>query len=109
MGIGRRSSGASGPKRASRLPPPCSLLSLTPPTIEDRYPVDVKQSVTLDCQVTQTRWRTASLRALLRSRSLLLPNKELDFNIMPTGSIFPPGGLRASLSGTCSWKPNSPA
>jgi hypothetical protein len=49
--------------------------------IEDRYPVDIRQSVTLECKVTQNGWRTASLREMLRDRTLLLPNKELDFTI----------------------------
>jgi hypothetical protein len=49
--------------------------------IEDRYPVDIRQSITLDCKVTQNGWRTASLREMLQARSLLLPNKELDFTI----------------------------
>lgn len=50
--------------------------------IEDQYPVDIRQSVTLDCKVTQNGWRTASLREMLRERTLLLPNKELDFTII---------------------------
>lgn len=49
--------------------------------IEDRFPVDIRQSVTLDCKVTQNGWRTASLREMLREKTLLLPNKELDFTI----------------------------
>lgn len=49
--------------------------------IEDQYPVDIRQSVTLDCTVTQNGWRTASLREMLLDRALLLPNKELDFTI----------------------------
>jgi hypothetical protein len=57
--------------------------------IEARYPVDISQTVTIDCQVTQTGWRPASLRDMLRSRTLLLPNKELDFAITQC-SVAPP-------------------
>lgn len=49
--------------------------------IEDRYPVDIRYSVGIDCKVTQNGWRTAWLRSMLRSKTLLLPNKELDFTI----------------------------
>lgn len=49
--------------------------------IEDRYPVDIRESVTLDCKVTQNGWRATSLREMLRDRTLLLPNKELDFTV----------------------------
>lgn len=49
--------------------------------IEDRHPVDIRQSLTIDCKVTQNGWRTASLREILRDRKLLLPDKELDFTI----------------------------
>lgn len=49
--------------------------------IENLYPVDIGRSVTIDCQVTQNGWRPASLREMLRNKTLLLPNKELDFTI----------------------------
>lgn len=49
--------------------------------IENRLPVDVSETLTIDCQVTQSGWRPASLRDMLRTKSLLLPNKDLDFTI----------------------------
>lgn len=49
--------------------------------IENQFPVDICHSVTIDCTVAQNGWRPASLREMLRERSLLLPNKELDFTI----------------------------
>ncbi|WOP19529.1 nucleotide-binding domain-containing protein [Raineyella sp. LH-20] len=49
--------------------------------IENQFPVDIGRSVTIDCMVTQNGWRPALLREMLRGRSLLLPNKELDFAI----------------------------
>lgn len=53
--------------------------------IENHHPVDISHSVTIDCKVTQNGWRTASLRTMLRERTLLLPNKELDFTITECG------------------------
>lgn len=49
--------------------------------IESRFPVDIGETLTIDCQVTQIGWRRASLRDMLRTKSLLLPNKDLDFTI----------------------------
>lgn len=49
--------------------------------IEDQYPVDISRSVTIDCKVTQSGWRPASLRDMLRNKAWLLPNKDLDFTI----------------------------
>ncbi|MDQ4111088.1 MAG: nucleotidyltransferase [Actinomycetota bacterium] len=57
--------------------------------IEARYPVDITHSVTIDCKVTQTGWRTASLRDMLQRRSLLLPNKDLDFAITDCDVLHP--------------------
>lgn len=50
--------------------------------IETQYPVDIQYSVEIDCTVTQDGWRPASLRQMLRERTLLLPNKALDFTIV---------------------------
>lgn len=49
--------------------------------IEDRHPVDISETVSIDCRVTQAGWRPASLREMLRKKVLLLPNKELEFTI----------------------------
>ncbi|MGW6755601.1 nucleotide-binding domain-containing protein [Streptomyces sp. NPDC055006] len=49
--------------------------------IENMFPVDVSETLTIDCQVTQSGWRPASLRGMLQAKSLLLPNKGLDFTI----------------------------
>lgn len=49
--------------------------------IESLYPVDIGNSLAIDCTVTQNGWRPASLREMLKERTLLLPNKELDFTI----------------------------
>lgn len=49
--------------------------------IENRYPVEISETVTINCQVTQSGWRPAALRDMLRTKTLLLPNKDLDFTI----------------------------
>ena len=50
--------------------------------IEDRFPVDITDSVTIDCEVTQNGWRPASLREMLRRKSLLRANKALKFEVV---------------------------
>lgn len=37
--------------------------------------------MTIECQVTQDGWRTASLVEMLRKRTLLMPNKDLRFKV----------------------------
>ncbi|MEH3068071.1 MAG: hypothetical protein PGN15_08450 [Aeromicrobium erythreum] len=49
--------------------------------IEHRYRVDVQYTLAIDCTVTQNGWRPAYLSEILQTRSLLLPNKELNFAI----------------------------
>lgn len=49
--------------------------------IEQKYPVDIQYTLAIDCTVTQKGWRPAALREMLRTRSLLLANKQLDFAI----------------------------
>jgi hypothetical protein len=61
--------------------------------IEQSFPVDIQYSLAIDCTVTQKGWRPAFLREMLRSRSLLLANKELDFAITDC-SVPPPYDIR---------------
>ena len=49
--------------------------------IENLFPVDIGHSVTIDCEVTQNGWRPTLLRMMLRNRTPLLANKNLDFTI----------------------------
>jgi hypothetical protein len=49
--------------------------------IEDRFPVDITHSATIDCEVTQNGWRPASLREMLRDRTLLKADKDLKFRV----------------------------
>ncbi|AXB46291.1 nucleotide-binding domain-containing protein [Amycolatopsis albispora] len=57
--------------------------------IESRYPINVSESLAIDCNVTQNGWRTASLREMLKNKTLLLPNKELDFTITECSVSYP--------------------
>lgn len=57
--------------------------------IEDRFPVDITHSVTIDCEVTQDGWRPASLREMLRGRSPLMANKGLKFKVTSCTVSYP--------------------
>ena len=47
--------------------------------IEDRFPVDITGTLSIDCEVTQDGWRPTGLREMLRTRSLLKADKSLKF------------------------------
>lgn len=47
--------------------------------IEDQFPVDVRYDIQLDCTVSQTGFRPASLTDMLRRRVFLKANKSLEF------------------------------
>ncbi|MCJ2136849.1 nucleotidyltransferase [Methylobacterium sp. J-026] len=47
--------------------------------IEDRFPVDVRYDIELDCEVTQRGFRPTFLRSMISSRMPLLANKSLRF------------------------------
>jgi hypothetical protein len=49
--------------------------------IEDRYPVDITDSVTIDCGVTQNGWRPTRLLEMLRTKTLLRADKNLTFMV----------------------------
>lgn len=50
--------------------------------VEDRYPVDISETVSIDCQVTQDGWRPMKLREMLRTRTLLKADKKLRFMVV---------------------------
>lgn len=50
--------------------------------IEDRFPIDVRYSLSVDCTVTQDGFRPMSLRSLAASARILPPKKQLDFRIV---------------------------
>lgn len=50
--------------------------------IEDLYPVDVTESVAIDCEVTQAGWRPTWLRAMRKGGFLLRADKELKFTVI---------------------------
>jgi hypothetical protein len=49
--------------------------------IEDRYPVDITETVSIDCEVTQNGWRPLWLRAMRRSGVPLKAGKHLKFQV----------------------------
>ena len=50
--------------------------------IEDRYPVDIRYTLTLDCEVKQNGFRERTLRQMLAQKIPLLASKSLDFMIV---------------------------
>ncbi|MEV8026585.1 nucleotide-binding domain-containing protein [Cellulosimicrobium funkei] len=49
--------------------------------IEDLYPVDIRETLTIDCEVTQDGWRPVWLRAMTRIGMPLLAGKRLKFKV----------------------------
>lgn len=49
--------------------------------IEDLYPVDIRETLSIDCEVTQDGWRPVWLRAMNRSGMPLLAGKRLKFKV----------------------------
>ncbi len=49
--------------------------------IEDKFPIDIRHDIELDCNVTQNGFRPASLSDMLNRRVFLKANKSLDFFI----------------------------
>ncbi|MER6928971.1 nucleotide-binding domain-containing protein [Kocuria palustris] len=49
--------------------------------IEDRYPVNISETVSIDCEVTQAGWRPTWLRAMRRDRLPLRANKSMKFMV----------------------------
>lgn len=47
--------------------------------IEDQYHIDIRESLTIDCKVSQQGFQEHLLRFMLRQKMLLLPNKKLRF------------------------------
>lgn len=66
-----------------------SAFTNTEEFIEDRFPVDVRYNVTIDCTVTQDGFRPVSLRSLVSSVKNLPPRKQLDFKIVDSDVPVP--------------------
>ncbi|GGO01170.1 nucleotide-binding domain-containing protein [Nocardia rhizosphaerihabitans] len=47
--------------------------------IEDKYPIDISETVSIDCEVTQDGWRPTRLRNMLRTGAPLRSDKNLKF------------------------------
>lgn len=52
--------------------------------IEEKFPVDIRSGVSIDCKVTQRGFRTTMLKELLRRHWPLLRERSLDFYIVDT-------------------------
>lgn len=46
--------------------------------------IDIRNNIRIDCQVEQNGFRSASLREMLRNRTLLMPRKKLTFSVVET-------------------------
>lgn len=49
--------------------------------IEDRFPVDISETVSIDCEVTQAGWRPTRLRRMRRLGTLLKADRSLKFMV----------------------------
>jgi len=49
--------------------------------IESTYIVDITETISIDCEVTQDGWRPTKLREMLRTGALLKANKSLTFRV----------------------------
>ena len=58
------------------------LFKNTEEFVEDRYPVDISETVSIDCRVTQDGWRPMKLREMLRTGTLLKADKKLRFMVV---------------------------
>jgi hypothetical protein len=61
--------------------------------VEDRYPVEISETVSIDCDVTQDGWRPMKLREMLRTGMLLKADKKLRFKVV-TCSVPQPYTLK---------------
>lgn len=50
--------------------------------IEDHYPVEISDTVSIDCEVTQDGWRPMKLREMLRLGTLLKADRKLRFMVV---------------------------
>lgn len=66
-----------------------TLFDNTEQFVEDLFRVDIRHTLAIDCTVAQNGWRPASLREMLKKRTLLLPNKTLDFSITSCDAALP--------------------
>lgn len=53
--------------------------------------IDIRNNITIDCNVEQAGFRTASLREILKERKLLKPRKKLNFSVVSTDIAVPYG------------------
>lgn len=76
----RKIFGTSAPLKRTALESSNSFRN-TEEFIENKYPIDISATLTIDCEVTQHGWRPMRLREMIRTGQLLRPKKKLDFSI----------------------------
>lgn len=65
---------------------------MTEEFVEDVFGgIDIRNNITIDCNVEQAGFRTASLREILNERKLLKPRKKLTFSVVRTDIAVPYG------------------
>lgn len=58
-----------------------SDLKQTEQFIEDLFPVDIKYTLSIDCEVIQSGWRPQRLKQMIQDKTPLLTKKNLEFHI----------------------------
>lgn len=67
-------------------------VQMTEQFVEDIFlAVDVRNNIEIDCRVEQNGFRPASLREMIRDRTLLMPRKKLIFSVVSTDIVGPYG------------------
>ena len=65
----------------------CCFYKNTEEFIENRFAVDIKYNLKLECDVTQDGYRTAKLSEMLKNKVMLRPKKQLKFYIKNIGDF----------------------
>ena len=78
--IWREVFGASVPR--AKCPNIARSFKNTEEFVEDYYPVNISETVSIDCDVTQDGWRPMKLREMLRTGKLLKAEKNLRFMVV---------------------------
>ena len=68
-------------KAIAAIEPAVKTFKLTEEFIEDQYPIDIRNSLELECEVSQTGLRTDFLTNILKKGFRLQPKKTLNFSI----------------------------
>lgn len=85
---GRPFPAAEKVQKAQLVGSPDRAIRMTEEFAEDFFLVtDIRNNIEIDCRVEQNGFRPASLRELIRDRTLLMPRKKLTFSVVSTDII----------------------